>query len=165
MFFFPNIELRGDNLRITSTKTLNFEWMENFIYNSALIIDDSTIDNLIHKKILVNYHFVKNVHCVVSVKDGLDYLQTQFDKKADLPELIFLDIRMPDMNGFDFLKMFEQLEPAILEKCKIYMLSSSLDPVDHERIANYKFVKKFLGKPLTRQILEEEFSAQSEVDQ
>ncbi|MNF06664.1 hypothetical protein D3C80_2066650 [compost metagenome] len=69
------------------------------------------------------------------------------------------------MNGFDFLKMFEQLEATILEKCKIYMLSSSLDPVDHERIAHYKFVKKFLGKPLTRQILDEEFSVQPEIDQ
>ncbi|UKJ07220.1 response regulator [Solitalea lacus] len=141
-----------------------FERMEHFIFNSALIIDDSTIDNLIHKKILVNYYFVKNVHCVVSVKDGLDYLQYQLDNNAELPELIFLDIRMPEMNGFDFLKMFEQLNPSILEKCKIYMLSSSLDPVDHERIANYKFVKKFLGKPLTRQILEEEFSAHHEID-
>ena|SRR2546428_5135199 len=139
--------------------------MESYIYNSALIIDDSTIDNLIHKKILINYQFVKNVHCSVSVKEALNYLNVLQENGEALPELIFLDIRMPDMNGFDFLKLFEKQHPNITDKCKVYMLSSSLDPVDHERIVNYKFVRKFLGKPLTRQILEEEFTAQSEIDQ
>ena len=60
---------------------------------------------------------------------------------------------MPDMDGFDFLVEYEKLPAFINRRCQIIMLSSSIDPSDHERLKNNPFVNGFIGKPLNRKSL------------
>jgi len=64
-------------------------------------------------------------------------------------DLIFLDINMPKMNGFDFLEEYKKLPEAVKKKCIIVMLSSSLLPEDRELAMNNPYVCQFLNKPLT----------------
>jgi CheY-like chemotaxis protein len=73
--------------------------------------------------------------------------------KPSLPDLIFLDIMMPIMDGFGFLDEFAKLPDDITQKCKIVMLSTSESFKDLNKANKNRFVYKFLNKPLNEQVL------------
>ncbi len=81
----------------------------------------------------------------------LDFLKSA--KSDELPEVIFLDIIMPGMDGFQFLDEFEKLDENIRKRCKVVMLSSSDSFKDLNRANKNKLVRKFLNKPLTIEML------------
>ncbi len=118
-------------------------------YKRVLLIDDNQIDNIINKKILENQNFADQILTFQSAKDALEYLKNHSTNSDLFPDFILLDIRMPEMDGFEFLNEFEVLESEFKKSCHIYILSSSLDPIDQRKVAENKYVIKFIGKPLT----------------
>ena len=128
--------------------------MITFRHKTVLLIDDSYIDNLISRKILESNGYAENIIVIDSAKRAIQFLKDKISNKQALPEIIFLDIRMPEMNGFDFLNKLSQAGISGKE-IKIYMLSSSLDPSDLKRVEENQLVSRFIGKPLTNEILEE----------
>lgn len=115
-----------------------------------LLIDDSDIDNLVNRKMVEKNAFASMVVVKNSALSALEYLvQTHASDKARLPEMIFLDIRMPDVNGFEFLEKFHCLDEEIRRHCRIVMLSSSIDADDHRRAMDNPYVIHFIKKPLT----------------
>ncbi|MFW5879662.1 MAG: response regulator [bacterium] len=74
--------------------------------------------------------------------------------KEVLPDVIFLDIDMPLMDGFQFLDEFEKLNDDTKKKCKIVMLTSSINPQDVNKSKKYSYVKKYINKPLSQENLE-----------
>ncbi len=123
-------------------------------YKTVLLIDDSYIDNLISRKILENNKYAERIIVIDSPARAVEYLQNCIEHNENIPDIIFLDIRMPEMNGFDFLRKIEFIKGTTGNNIKIYMLSSSLDPNDMRKVAESQLVSKFIGKPLTEQILE-----------
>ena len=129
--------------------------MITFKYKSVLLVDDSYIDNLINRKILDNDNFAESIIVIESPKEAYKYIKDLYLEGKELPEVIFLDLRMPIMNGFEFLKALSELPDLGPDKIKIYVLTSSLDPKDIRRVKENHLVSKFIGKPLTSQILQE----------
>ncbi|MFD1629520.1 response regulator [Pseudopedobacter beijingensis] len=127
--------------------------MSSYKYKSVLLIDDNYIDNVINQKVMVAADFAEKIYIEQSCEDAIRFLQKLIDDKMNIPEVIFVDIRMPIKTGFDFLVEFEQLPHQDIEDVKIIMLSSSLDPTDHKKIVEFNNVSDFYGKPLTEETL------------
>ncbi|MEO8886337.1 MAG: response regulator [Mucilaginibacter sp.] len=118
-------------------------------YNTCLLIDDNYIDNIVTRKLLENSGFAKNIVISESPDDAVEWLRDG----TVIPDVIFLDIRMPTMDGFEFLELYDKLT-IDKENIKVYLLSSSLDPADIKKSSNNKYITQFLHKPLTQKILE-----------
>lgn len=129
--------------------------MNVFKHKNVLLIDDSYIDNLINRKILDNNHYAESITVIDSPQEAFEYIKRSLSTGENIPEVIFLDLRMPVMNGFEFLKALDDMPGLQPGQIKIFVLSSSLDPKDIKRIKENDLVSKFIGKPLTNQILEE----------
>jgi CheY-like chemotaxis protein len=123
-------------------------------YKTVLLIDDSYIDNLINRKILESSQFADEIVVMDSPVKAIDYLDKCYDEHM-MPEIIFLDIRMPEMNGFEFLQKIRDIGGVNSADIKIYVLSSSLDPNDLKKIETNNLITKFIGKPLTVRALED----------
>ncbi len=123
-------------------------------YKSVMLVDDNEIDNIINEKIIEANSFADQVMVFQTGQDALDYLKQNESNGSELPEIVFLDINMPIMDGFQFLEDFEKFSETVLDKCKIIMLSSSISPKDIDRAASSKYVKKYLNKPLNARYLE-----------
>ena len=87
-------------------------------------------------------------------ESGLEYIQTtyRFVQNAS-PTVLFLDLNMPTMTGWEFLESFEQFEDEVKKRIHIHILSSSVDEGDKERAAANKYVKAYLTKPLTKEAM------------
>jgi two-component SAPR family response regulator len=129
--------------------------MQTYKYKTALLVDDNFIDNMINQKILNNSDFAETVIVKQSCEAAINYLQELVKNNEELPEIIFLDIRMPVKTGFDFLVEFQDIQSSKKEAVKIVMLSSSLDPSDHKKVIEFNNVTDFLGKPLTSDLLKD----------
>ncbi len=129
--------------------------MNRFKYKNVLLIDDNHIDNLINRKILDNANYAEKITVIDSPNEALEFVTKSLSTGIDIPEVIFLDLRMPIMNGFEFLNSLIKLPNLKPDRIKIFVLSSSLDPKDIKTIKENILVSRFIGKPLTKQILEE----------
>jgi len=123
------------------------------MYHKVLVVDDNEIDRYIAARNIKAYHFADEIVAKESAMSAIEYLDSLKDTPEDLPQIIFLDIRMPEMDGFGFLQEYAKLSASIQKNCIILMLSTSLDPTDHERAKKNPFVKKFLNKPLDKDSL------------
>jgi CheY-like chemotaxis protein len=113
-----------------------------------LVIDDSYIDRLVSGMLIRHAYNATDVYEVSGGQSGLDWLKNE-GSRSELPILILLDIMMPQMNGFEFLEHFEQLDASLRDRITIVMLSSTLDLEDTQRARKHPSVKKLLGKPLS----------------
>ena len=120
-----------------------------------MLVDDNDTDNFISKRIIEITKFASRVEVKNSGKSALDYLRENQDDLDNLPNLIFLDINMPIVDGFVFLYEFEKFNDSIKDKCKVIILSSSDNKRDIDKIVNNNHVIKFITKPLTETALEE----------
>jgi len=121
----------------------------------VMLVDDNDTDNFISKRIIEITKFAPRVEVKNSGKGALDYLKENQDKPSELPNIIFLDINMPIVDGFVFLYEFDKFSELVKNKCKIIILSSSDNKRDIDKIVNNNHVIKFITKPLTEVALDE----------
>jgi len=121
----------------------------------VLLVDDNDTDNFISKRIIEITKFAKRVEVKSSGKGALDFLKEHQNNPENIPNLIFLDINMPIVDGFVFLYEFEKFNELVRSKCKVIILSSSDNKRDIDKIVNNNHVIKFITKPLTEVALDE----------
>ena len=118
----------------------------------VMVVDDSLPDRFIADKMIHRYWTASRILVMDSAKSALNYFSSLTDQ-AEVPEILFLDIRMPEMDGFGFLEAFGHLPAWIQENCAIFMLTSSAYSEDKHRATQYPRVKGFLTKPLSEKAL------------
>jgi CheY-like chemotaxis protein len=117
-----------------------------------IIVDDSKLDCFIAEKIIRNTGRGADIRSFTSAKEALEHITA--NTSNDGPRtVIIVDIQMPIMNGFEFVEEFEKLPEPIRGRYIIYMLSSSINENDLNRVQNYASIKQFLNKPLTSNML------------
>ncbi len=132
----------------------------NAYFKKVLVVDDSETDRYVANRILQRYQFAEEIILKESANKALEYLLSLESLPDQLPQFIFLDIRMPEMDGFGFLDEYAKLPESIKSNCVILMLSTSLDSADHQLAKSNPFVNRFLNKPLDKanlELLEQEF--------
>ena len=118
----------------------------------VLILDDDDVSNFIYKKIIESSGIASNIVTFQKGRLALEYLIDKANSKADFPDMIFIDINMPVMNGWDFLDEYqEKVVPRVDKFVFISMLSSSVYKEDIQKAQSYDIVNEYISKPLTQE--------------
>ncbi|RNI25962.1 response regulator [Rufibacter latericius] len=130
--------------------------------NLILLVDDDETTNYLNKRLLTRMEIAENIEVVTNGEEALNFLKEAIAAGQPLPDLMFLDIKMPVMDGFEFLDQYHQL-PETAQKCiLVMMLTSSASFYDLEKLKKYNAVEQHISKPLeeahVREILNQHFS-------
>lgn len=123
--------------------------------NKVLCIDDDPIALTLGELVIKKAVFAKQVITAKNGKDGLYFFSNYFsrlkagDDLSDPPQVIFLDLNMPVMNGWDFLEDYLMKYADRLPDTKVVIISSTVNPEDFSRANRYDIVIDFINKPLT----------------
>lgn len=128
--------------------------------NCVLLIDDDEPTNFLSQMLIEEANCTENIQVAQSGKEALSYLtngehNSGENKNFPCPDLIFLDINMPAMNGWEFLDKYLALENKFRGESKIVMLTTSLDPDDEVKAKNIACVTDYKRKPLTKKMVDE----------
>jgi len=112
-------------------------------FTSVLLLDDNEDDNFIHERYIRRVEWAEEIIVFEEAELALDYLKNT----TEMPQIIFIDVNMPVMNGFQFLdKASEAGVP--LSRAQVVMVTSSLHPDDCQRAAEHPLVNEYLNKPI-----------------
>ena len=121
----------------------------------VVLIDDNETTNFLNKHLLNKLGVTNEVLVFADASEGYRYLWGEGRREADTgdPELVFVDLRMPGMDGVEFMEAWQALDPARRGATKLAVLTTSLLPTDRDRVARFPGVE-YLVKPLSREKLE-----------
>ncbi|GEC80118.1 response regulator [Flavobacterium aquatile] len=123
-------------------------------FENVMIIDDNVIDLYIASRMITKNNFGNNVLTYSKAQDALDYLKDNQDNEAVLPQIIFVDIYMPIMSGFEFLTSYNALPEKLKNYCHVYVISSTIDDYDIIRASTDVNIISFQVKPITKDFLD-----------
>jgi CheY-like chemotaxis protein len=120
---------------------------------TTVLIDDSEIDLFIQRRFLEVYQFSNQLISYKSAEEALAWLT---DSNGELPpDIIFLDLNMPNVDGFEFLERFKSLPEKVRAKSRIVVLTSSNSQKDKDQAFAHKNVIQFVTKPIKQSDIEE----------
>ncbi len=114
-----------------------------------LLVDDDTIFNFLHTEVIKTVDDSAQIDLFNSSMEGLEFLKEALEDKHPMPNFLFLDIRMPEMDGFEYLDELMKFPIEKFKDLRIYVLSSSLAERDKEKSLSYPIVTGFIEKTLT----------------
>ncbi|MEM7292698.1 MAG: response regulator [Pseudomonadota bacterium] len=120
--------------------------------NTVMLIDDMEADNYINRLMIESMNIAERVVDFEYAEKALEYLNSEDRPGVDV---IFLDINMPRMDGFEFLDEYKNLDPQLKSKVVVIMLTTSMAQYDRERAKTYADLDDFQNKPLSRDSLRE----------
>lgn len=126
-------------------------------YNNALLIDDNELDNFINEKMLEANCFAGKVYVSSNGKSALEFINNLVvsggANNGTYPDVMFIDLNMPIMDGFEFIDHFKKINDPKLMACKLVILTSSISNSDKIKAEKIGSGLVFVNKPLTNEIL------------
>lgn len=119
-----------------------------------LLIDDDKATNFLHREIIMESGLVEKVVEIQSGYEALEYLEKMENGQYPQPDIIFLDINMPAMSGWEFLEEYDKLDEGKKAKIVVVMLTTSINPDDKDMAKSKGLVNGFYNKPLTFEMIE-----------
>ena len=119
----------------------------NEIIETAWIIDDDEIYKYGFRKFVTVKHFCKNILDFANGIEAINYLKSPANKDR-IPNVIFLDIDMPVMDGWGFMEAFEKIKPKLHKDITIFMVTSSMNYKDIVRATSNKYITDYISKPI-----------------
>jgi CheY-like chemotaxis protein len=119
-----------------------------------IFIDDSPLDHFILKRILARYNLAYEVNCTENGEEVITFLQKHKDNPEILPDIILLDLYMPNFDGWECLEKIQKICSKLTKPIKTYILSSSINPQDIQHAKQFDCVRSFIFKPITKEMLE-----------
>ncbi|MFM2266180.1 MAG: hypothetical protein RLZ77_1600 [Bacteroidota bacterium] len=120
-----------------------------------LCIDDDPITIMLSKMVMTRAAYANEIVTAQNGEEALVYLDRLMNENRPIPDLIFLDLNMPIMGGWEFLDAFsEEKYRSYFAKSKVVVLSSTIDPRDIEKSKSYEMVLDFMSKPISKELLE-----------
>lgn len=126
------------------------------MHDIVLCVDDDPITLLLTKMVIDKTAFAKEIITAKSGDEAMSYFESLivFNTQS-YPKVILLDLNMPVMGGWEFLDNFTKKDlPVVFKNTKVFILSSSIDPLDIEKSKTYPIVIDFISKPITKEKLE-----------
>lgn len=129
----------------------------NCRFNAVVLVDDNEVDNMINERLMHAENLAEQIFVFTSGKGALEFFKN-LDKNTSfpaelIPEVVFLDINMPIMNGFLFVDAFNKLSKRVTGHTKIFLLTSSENPNDLEKANKTSAIAGLVQKPLDSQKL------------
>ena len=118
---------------------------------NILLVDDDEITNFLNSQLIEGKEVAENVHTVLNGQEALDYLKKHCIDRSNgerCPSVIFLDLNMPVMDGFEFLEKFNYLEEIDKNGLPVFILTSSENKSDVSKAERFN-VTGYISKPLT----------------
>jgi CheY-like chemotaxis protein len=119
------------------------------------IVDDDNMFRIFLKSILNKSEAFEEINSFENGSFAIDELKSRIEKKAYIPSIIFLDINMPIMNGWEFMEAFANLKANLNTPVEIYISSSSIAKEDTDNAKNNTNIKGFLTKPIKLETINE----------
>ncbi len=130
--------------------------------NSILLVDDDEDCNFFHKRLIKRMDITDEIQVALDGEEALNYLKSAKNGQHPQPAIIFLDINMPKVDGWEFLEEYEKLDEVQKAKVVLIMLTTSLNPDDMERAEKNPLVHDYFNKYLDAdrifKIIESHFS-------
>lgn len=125
--------------------------------NKVFCIDDDPITLMLCKKAMQKVDFAHEIITLQSGEEAIAFFESNINSpdNSSIPELIFLDLNMPLMSGWEFLDIYLKQGYNSIFKTNIIVLSSTIDPKDIEKSKSYPMVVNFLSKPISKEILQD----------
>ena len=123
-----------------------------------LVIDDDPVNNKICSRIIEHTIAGSAIKTFTDPGQGLAHIMANYEKTDATRAILFLDINMPSMTGWDVLMKFESFTGNVKDKVKIFMLSSSVDPADIDRANSNPLVTGYVSKSLSKDKLQSAFA-------
>lgn len=125
------------------------------MFENILLVDDDPITLMLCKKVFSRTSFSNTVITAQNGEEAISFFKklNKNTESENLPELIFLDLNMPVMGGWEFLDEFSNKRYERFHQIKIVVLSSTIDPEDLAKTKDYPMIIDFLPKPITLNML------------
>jgi len=128
-----------------------------YMYDNIMLLDDDDLVNFINQKVMESCHFSKNIYVNTSAKSALEFINNialGAGGKNLIPQVIFIDLNMPLMDGFQFIQALLRNQNRDIQNIKLVILTSSVHEMDRIKAREISDNVEFLNKPLTKEMLE-----------
>ncbi len=124
------------------------------------IVDDDKIFHMMAVRLMQLTNVSDRFLTFINGREAIEYLQENKNFEAKIPDILFLDINMPIVDGWAFLEKYNHLHQELSKKVKIHMVSSSIDPRDTDRAKENAHILSYISKPVSKEHLVEIFGSE-----